>query len=125
MLRSILSRLGIEPPTPPSAPGYRPFTTQFDLEVDGDELAKMLGRFGESAFHEYASELEPAMMRWSAPVEIAAIEAVGPLRSAVGADRLKDTVASLLIDHSGSLRGQRAIVAATLALMIGDCWSRF
>lgn len=37
--------------------------------------------------------------------------------------KLDDTVACLLIDHSGSLRGQKAIIACATAQVIADFWT--
>jgi cobaltochelatase CobT len=123
MLRRIWSRLTRRHLRPPAVAGYRAYTTQFDLEVRAADLPKVIGRTGEEAFREYAAEFDYAMAAWRAKADLAAIAAIDRIRG-VGGFEPADTVASLLIDHSGSLRGQRAIIATALAEVVAELWSR-
>jgi cobaltochelatase CobT len=106
-----------------STTGYRAYTTKFDLEIRAEDLPKLFGRTGEDTLRRYVSEFDRAMTEWRAMADLAAIEAVDRIKAG-GALAPKDTVASLLIDHSGSLRGQRAIIATALAEIVADFWSR-
>jgi cobaltochelatase CobT len=118
MLRKLLSLFAA------SAEGYRAYTTQFDLEVNATDLAKSLGLGDETAFRDYAFEFDRALARWQGAANIVAVESAPQVKSTVGAACLKDTVASLLIDHSGSMKGQRAMIVTAMAEIIADYWSR-
>jgi cobaltochelatase CobT len=124
MLREIWSRLTRPAVVPPDTGGYRAYTTRFDLELRADELAKAMGWWESVAFSAHVAELDRAMAGWRAAADIAAIEAIDRLRIAGDAGDLGDTVACLLIDHSGSMRGQRAIIAVALAEITAEIWSR-
>ena len=52
--------------------------------------------------------------------DLAAVEAAARIRSTTSQDVLEDTVVSLLIDHSGSMRGQPILLAARAAMMASD-----
>ena len=104
--------------------GYRIYTTQYDRVVTGDKIEEFLARSGREAFAAYAAELDVAITRWRAAAEVAAVEAVAKYRASAGPEAARDTVACLLLDHSGSLRGQRAIVATAIAAIVADLWSR-
>lgn len=99
---------------------YRAYTTKFDRVIGGNQINQFLANKGRKAFEEYASELDLAWDRWIAGAELAAIEAVAGLKDSV-ADR---TIACLLVDHSGSMRGQRAILATAIVEIVADFWSR-
>ena len=104
---------------------YHVYTTEFDLVIHGDQLVRLLGPGRESARSwNSASDLDHTLSRWRAVVEPAAIEVANVYRSKHSADDTTDTVACLLLDHSGSLRGQRAMVATAVAETIADYWSR-
>jgi cobaltochelatase CobT len=129
MLRKLLSLFAASPETLPlpqgeHSEGYRAYTTQFDLEVNAADLAKSLRLGGESAFHSYALEFDRALAGWQAAANIVAVESTAQIKSIVSAASLKDTVASLLIDHSGSMRGQRAMIVTAMTEIIAEYWSR-
>jgi cobaltochelatase CobT len=81
-----------------------------------------MGFADEHTFRRYVAEFDRAMTEWRAMVDLAAIEAVSRVKTAGTLD-LEDTVASLLIDHSGSIRGPRAIIAVAVAEIVADFWS--
>src|SRR5215510_2677202 len=111
-------------PTSGSTGNYRVYTTQFDLLLDGDQLVRMLGQEAEAALKQSSSDLDLTLSRWRAVAEPAAIEAASVYKTKHSAHDTEDTVACLLLDHSGSLRGQRAILAVVIAEMIADYWDR-
>ena len=102
---------------------YRVFTTAFDVEVAGDELSRGLteterGRWEEQikAFRD-ATEVERTKAGLNA---MPLVDQVLRARPGIGAT----TAISLLVDHSGSLKGQRAILACLLVELISDVLSR-
>jgi cobaltochelatase CobT len=111
-------------PASVSTGNYRVYTTQFDLLVDGDQLVGMLGSQAEAALAQSASDLDLTLSRWRAVAEPAVIEAASAYETKHGAQDTEDTVACLLLDHSGSLKGQRAILAVVIAEIIADYWDR-
>jgi len=111
-------------PASASPQEYRVYTTEFDRIISGDELPALLGPEREAMFQVKASEVDPVLSRWRAAAELAAVEEVRADASKHRVDDLNDTVACLLLDHSGSLRGQRAILATAIAEIAADYWSR-
>jgi len=111
-------------PTSASPQDYRVYTTEFDRIIHGDQLPALLGPEQEATFQARASELDPVLSRWRAAAELAAAEDVRAYATKHSADDLNDTVACLLLDHSGSMRGQCAILATAIAETVADYWSR-
>jgi cobaltochelatase CobT len=116
--------LGKAESAPPPDGGYRIFTTQYDLEIRVEDLPKVMGWLDEAAFRDYALECDRTVDAWRAAADLAAIAAVDRVKAANSTGNLRDTVACLLIDHSGSMRGQRAILGTAVADIVADFWSR-
>jgi cobaltochelatase CobT len=106
---------------PDFAPGpYRPYTTQFDIEADGAGLASSIGMIDEMAYQRDVGLFEEAMASWRLPAGIAGMESLERIVTAAGDRPLAGTVVSLLVDHSRSMRGQRAILALVLIELLTD-----
>jgi uncharacterized protein YwqG len=104
---------------------YRVYTTEFDRIIRGDELPTLFAPEREATFQKRLSEVDPPLSRWRAAAEQVAIEEAKIYAATRRRGALKDTVACLLLDHSGSLRrGQRAILATAVAEIVADYWSR-
>jgi cobaltochelatase CobT len=102
-----------------SRQGYYVYTTQFDRVISANEIGSVVG--GEAAFREYALELDRALTKWRAAAEISAIELVARFKAYCVPD---STLVSLLVDHSGSMKGQRAILAIAIVEIASDFLSR-
>lgn len=103
---------------------YKAYTTKFDVVIEAEKLDELLGTSGEREWRNYVSEYDSTASKWRDSANFAGLQAVEHVRSNSDATSLNDTVACLLLDHSGSLRGQRAIMACAAAEVISDCWSR-
>ncbi|MBS0472277.1 MAG: hypothetical protein JSR60_14490 [Proteobacteria bacterium] len=101
-------------PPEPGPESYHAFTTRYDRVVGPDKL----GHPPDDAFRKSVAAFDEAMERWLTVTSISAIESIGRLIALRGQDPLGDTVVTLLLDHSGSMKGQRAIVAAAMATLI-------
>jgi len=124
MLSGLWSKFArLAAPSPP-ADRYGVFTTRFDLEVRGEGLSEVIGRQESSAFGDYVSHLERAIAQWRATAAAAATEFVDRVKAGSGGPEPGNTIACLLIDHSGSMRNQPSIIATTLATIVAECWSR-
>src|SRR5579871_2335539 len=112
-------------PASPSPRDYRVYTTEFDRLMHIDEVPALVDPEQEAAFQARVAEVDPVLSQWRAAAERASIDDdVRAYASTDSADNLNDTVACLLLDHSGSLRGQRAILATAIAEIVADYWSR-
>src|SRR5262252_8216721 len=116
------NRVGIAAAASPQE--YRVYTAEFDRIIHGDEISALFGPEHEATFQEKASEAGPVLAQWRAAAAPAAVEAANAYASKHGVDDSNDTVACLLLDHSGSLRGQGAVVATAIAEIVADYWSR-
>src|SRR5215467_4481858 len=116
------NRVGIAAAASPQE--YRVYTTEFDGVIHGDEIPALAGPELEASFQEKVSGAEPELSRWRTAAEPAAIQAAAAHASKHSVDDVNDTVACLLLDHSGSLRGQPAILATAIAEIVADYWSR-
>jgi cobaltochelatase CobT len=124
MLSSLWSKFARLAAPSPAPKKYRVFTTRFDLEVRGERLSEVIGRQESSAFGDYVSHLERALAQWRAVAEPAVTEFVDRVKAGSGGPEPGNTIACLLIDHSGSMRNQPSIIATTLATIVAECWSR-
>ncbi len=101
------------------AVGYSIFTTEFDVEISGAKLGGMLAPGARALWQEQirafdrATELERTRTGLNG---LAAVDKVLGRHPEIAAT----TAVSVLVDHSGSLRGQKAMIACLLALLVGD-----
>lgn len=97
------------------AGAYRIYTTQFDLEVRADRLDAALGPLSakdQKALDEAWHALQTGLLPWKTRLLILAAEASARIREHLGKAVRADTAVSLLIDQSGSMRGQKMLFAA-------------
>lgn len=102
----------------PSKTSYSVYTRDFDSTVAVYELKDVLGRLSpedSSALEQSWRVFETSLMAWRTECSLKAIEASREIADHVTKVQLADTVVSLLIDHSGSMRGQSIIMAAAAA----------
>jgi cobaltochelatase CobT len=105
-------------PLDPSKP-YDVYCRDFDLEVEAKNLVSTLGLPRVSS-EELLATIESGLGAWRVRHDFAALESAARIRSTTSQDVLEDTLISLLIDHSGSMRGQRMCLAAGAVRMASD-----
>jgi cobaltochelatase CobT len=105
-------------PLDPTKP-YDVYCRDFDLELEAKKLISTLGLPPVSS-EELLAAIEDGLGAWRIRHQFAALEAAARIRSNVSQEVLEDTVVSLLVDHSGSMRGQRMLLAAAAVMMASD-----
>ena len=104
----------------PSRP-YRVYCRDFDVEVEADKLETVWGAApGRYTSAELLAEVEKDLAAGGTSRASAVGEAAAHIRAASSPDVLDDTIVSLLIDHSGSMRGIPMLMAAATAMMASD-----
>ncbi len=111
-------------PAAASCPDYCVYTTEFDRIIHGDDLPALFSPEQEAAFQARVAEVDPVLSQWRTAAELVAIDDVKAYAAKHSADDPNDTVACLLVDHSGSLRGQPAVLTTAVAEVAADYWSR-
>lgn len=94
---------------------YRVFTRRFDKVVHAKQLADVLGRqSGEAArSHEAAwKAFETGLEEWRTGWHLRALSFAEAVRAGVSKKHRRATTVSILIDQSGSMRGQPMLLAA-------------
>ncbi len=103
---------------------YQAYCRDFDVEVEADKLDTVLfaaaGRNLSGISAERLAEVETDLAARRASRDTAVCDAAARIRAATSQDVLDDTVVSLLIDHSGSMRGLPILFAATAAMTASD-----
>jgi cobaltochelatase CobT len=97
---------------------YSVFTRDFDRIVHGDELDSVLGKLSDdeqASFNEAWRIFRHALDGWRTKVHIAALDASERVREALSDATRADTIVAILVDHSGSMRGQKILLAAAAA----------
>ncbi len=108
---------------PPKGASYRVFTREFDREVISTDLKSVLGYVSskyEAELEEAWSSFSEGLQAWRTKAHLFGLEASERIKSDVDERALADTVVSILIDHSGSMRGQSIILAAAAADVSAD-----
>jgi cobaltochelatase CobT len=94
--------------------GYRIFTTAFDEIVNASDLPDILPKqtpMQAESFKEAVTRFEGGFSGERITLGIAAAELVRDLQGSLTAEERAKSVVSLLIDHSGSMRGLRMLSA--------------
>ena len=109
----------VEPAEP--VPGYRIYTTQFDIETTGAKVQDLAAKQTDAGvFRRNLAIFDEAMQSWHIAANLAGMASLERLNRVIGDRPLGNSVVSLLIDHSGSLRGQRAIYVLALVELLAD-----
>lgn len=118
------------PPAPPvekRVDGYAAYTTIFDQEIRSSQLDYVLvpPTPAVSLERDQAWQVfDKGLQAWRMNAEIHALNAASNVRASVSADALKNTVVTLLIDHSGSMGGQNILLAAASTHIAEEFLSR-
>ncbi|WP_108879687.1 cobaltochelatase CobT-related protein [Anderseniella sp. Alg231-50] len=102
---------------------YKPYSTKFDLEIPADQIDEIVGTGDLKSWGAYADEYDNAAAEICGKATLAANREVSRIKTCMSEKALSNTVACLLIDHSGSLRGQRAVMACAISEVVADFWS--
>jgi cobaltochelatase CobT len=101
---------------------YKVYTTKYDIQTDADDLDHVLGPLvgkEKDAFDAAYGAFEQGLAGWRTTFDIACLESAHGLAHALTLEQRHDMVVSLLIDHSGSMKGQRLLmVAAMIASLV-------
>ena len=102
---------------------YRVFTRDFDQTVNANALDGVLGPVSASTqagLEEAWDAFMGALQGWRTKLQLTALDASARIRAETTEEQRADTVVSVLIDHSGSMRGQNILLAATAADVVQD-----
>jgi cobaltochelatase CobT len=98
---------------------YRIFTNEYDITCTGDALWKDMTSDQRTAWNEVCSTYESEFETYRTKASMLGAKFLDRLKTDGFAD--PDQVAvSILIDHSGSMKGQRAVVACLIVELIAD-----
>lgn len=94
---------------------YRVYTREYDRIVKQDDLPRILNRLSDEEAVELAkawNAFEFALTSWKTTGALHALDKATAIASRLTPAQRQDTVFSLLVDHSGSMRGQSILLAA-------------
>jgi cobaltochelatase CobT len=103
--------------------GYRVYTTAFDREVQASELDAVLGPLSTEdarTLEEAWKVFQQGLQAWRTKAHIDALGASTDVRAQLSEDWLQKCAFTLLIDQSGSMRGQSMLLAAAAADIAHD-----
>jgi len=89
-------------PLDPSKP-YSVYCRDFDIEIEAENLVSEL-RVHPVSSEDLRATIESGLAAWRVRHDFAALETTSRIRSKVSEEALKNSVISLLVDYSGSMR---------------------
>jgi cobaltochelatase CobT len=98
-----------------SANDYHAFTRKFDVTIEAKRLDDVLGPPTKSVRSAVAAawqEFEVGLLSWKTKLGVIATKANTRIRATLSEQEFNDTVVSILVDQSGSMRGQKMILTA-------------
>ena len=110
-------------PEIPRPEGYYAYTKQFDVVVTADRLNEVKEPLGAARKAEYDEACRVAWdgtLAWRTGADIMALEASGRIQQVKTRGELEDTVVTILIDHSGSMRGQKVLLSIVAVQVVTD-----
>ncbi|WP_088682197.1 cobalamin biosynthesis protein CobT [Rhizobium sp. R635] len=110
-----------------AADTYSVFTRDFDVVVDATRLKEVLAPLSPddaTALDDAWTTFETSLNSWRTTANLQALETTGSIRDATSEHERQDTVVSILVDHSGSMRGQSILLAAATVEIACDFLSR-
>ncbi|EBA18291.1 Cobalamin biosynthesis protein CobT [Roseobacter sp. SK209-2-6] len=102
---------------------YSIYSTAYDVEITGEELSQELSSVDRKSLEEQVKAFERATAVHRTKTSLNSLSHIDAILSH-NANLGETTAVSLVVDHSGSLKGQRAIVACLVVQMVSDFLSR-
>lgn len=103
--------------------GYHVYTTKFDLVVRASQIESALGPLGDggaAAVEEAWRIVQTDLLPWRTQLHIEAAEVSARIRLNLPDKERADTAVTLLVDQSGSMRGQKMLFAAATADVVQE-----
>lgn len=104
-------------------PDYHIYTTKFDREVQANNLDDILGPLrskDKASLDEAWHVVQTGLLPWRTRQLIIAAETAARIRTRLTDDERADAAVTLLLDHSGSMRGQKMLFAAAAVDIIQE-----
>lgn len=102
---------------------YKVYSRKYDRTIDAAKLDSVLGpvplKF-RSDYNELCSVFEQGLAAWRARLNVYCAEAAKRIADILPEKDRQDTAVTLLVDHSGSMRGQRILYAAAATMCLTD-----
>lgn len=102
---------------------YSSYTKEFDSEVCSEDLDSVIGSLSnaaELALDEAWLHFETGLAGWKTRTQLSALGHISAIKMNVPSQVLQDCCFALLIDQSGSMRGQNMLLAAAAADCVQD-----
>lgn len=102
---------------------YAVYTRRYDRVVKAGELDSALGPLSlgaRAAFEGACTAYQSGLMGWQASLDVAAIATGARIGTALSQEQRHDTAVTFLVDNSGSMRGQRMMLAAATMTSMTD-----
>lgn len=99
----------------PDADAYRIYTRQFDIVIDAEKLHTVLGKLEGADQIQYLGACRTfnyALTDWRTGATVKALAASDRIRAAKTAEELSEMAITLLVDQSGSMKGQNILLTA-------------
>lgn len=104
-------------------PDYHIYTTEFDVECRGDDLAAALAPEEMSIWKAQIKEYKSQTEKYRTTASLLGAKAVDEIKAHPGF-AASSTAVTLLVDHSGSLKGQKAILSCLAVEILADHLAR-
>jgi cobaltochelatase CobT len=105
-------------PSREKKPPYRVYTRDFDEIVRAEELDTVLGPLSDgdrASWDDAWDAFQADLQGWRAQLQTAQSDALERIKSTTSDAERADTVVAILVDHSGSLKGENLLLAAATA----------
>lgn len=119
--RGLFARLK-KPPVRPEPPGYRVYTHAFDREIRLDELDGVLGPMLPHHAREHEAlktEYRDGLGAWRASANMKAVLFRNEFSTLASPELRARTAITILLDLSGSMRGQRILMSLAVVETVG------
>jgi cobaltochelatase CobT len=126
-LRDWTKAFATRKPESPRPEGYYAYTKQFDVVVAADQLNEVkepLNPARKAEYDEACKVVWDGTLAWRTGADIMALEASGRILQAKTSGELEDTAVTILIDHSGSMRGQKVLLSIVAVQVVTDLLAR-
>jgi cobaltochelatase CobT len=94
-------------------PAYRVYTKKFDVVINADDLETVLGSLSDSEKIEHSRAwrtFSHALLDWRTRTTVTALDSTSRIRTMKTAEELGDTAITILVDQSGSMKGQSMLL---------------